>query len=145
MSLFALASGTLIADPQRRAGTKATFGTATLRVAADDAEKILVSIIAFGTDGERLLEYSKGDALAVSGRGRLTSWTGRDGAQKYCISIIVEQIAAAKPAPRPRASPRSAAPRKRARHQQTSFPLGHGSPLPDDDVAGLWREAALVR
>jgi hypothetical protein len=33
MSLFALASGTLIADPQRRSGTKAAFGTATLRVA----------------------------------------------------------------------------------------------------------------
>jgi hypothetical protein len=44
MSLFALAAGTLIADPQRREGTKTTFGTATLRVAADDAEKILVSI-----------------------------------------------------------------------------------------------------
>ena len=73
-SLRLLASGALISDPQRRGGAKGPFTTATIRATGD--ESVLVSVIAFATDGERSLEYSKGDALAVSGRARLASWTG---------------------------------------------------------------------
>ena len=94
-SLRLLASGALISDPQRRDGAKGPFTTATIRATGD--ESVLVSVIAFATDGERSLEYSKGDALAVSGRARLASWTGRDGTKKHGISVVAEQIAAAKP------------------------------------------------
>jgi hypothetical protein len=71
MSLHVLATGFLVGDPQRREGAKGPFTTATIR--ADGDEPILVSIIAFGDEGERLLGLTKGDALAVSGRARLTN------------------------------------------------------------------------
>jgi single-stranded DNA-binding protein len=73
MSFYVLASGALIADPQCRAGAKGAFTTATIRANGDEA--VLVSVIAFGDEAGRLLEFVKGDALAVSGRARLTSWT----------------------------------------------------------------------
>jgi single-stranded DNA-binding protein len=100
-SLFALASGALIADPAARDGAKGRFATATIRAGSGD-EAVLVSVIAFSGEAERLLEYGKGDALAVSGRASLRSWVGRDGAEKHGLSIVADQIAAAKPRPRQR-------------------------------------------
>lgn len=105
MSLHILASGTLIADPQQRQGAKGPFTIASLRVATADTPT-LVSLIAFGAEAERLLGHGKGDALAVSGRARLTSWTARDGVEKHGLSLIAEQIASAKP--RSRVANRSA-------------------------------------
>ena len=132
MSLYALATGILVSDPQRRAGAKGPFTTATIRANGDEA--VLVSIIAFGAEGERLLEFVKGDALAVSGRARLTSWTGRDGAEKHGISLVAEQIAAAKPylrCPTPR--------RASGRRSSAMRPARESSPLlPVDRVDDLW-------
>ena len=85
MSLHVLASGALIGDPQRREGAKGPFTTATIRVNGDKA--VFVSAIGFGAEGERLLEFAKGDAIAVAGRARLTGWTGRDGTNKHGISL----------------------------------------------------------
>jgi single-stranded DNA-binding protein len=99
--LFALASGSLIADPAARDGAKGRFATATIRAGSGD-EAVLVSVIAFGGEADRLLEHVKGDALAVSGRASLRAWTGRDGAEKHGLSVVVDQIAAAKPRPRQR-------------------------------------------
>jgi len=90
MSLHVLASGALISDPQRCEGLKGTFTTAALRAASGE----VVSIIAFSAaEAERLLDFVKGDAVAVGDRGRLTSWTGHDGAEKHGISVLAAQIA----------------------------------------------------
>lgn len=129
MSLFALASGALIADPQRREGAKGPFAIATLRVATGGEESALVSIIAFSAEAERLFEYVKGDALAISGRAKLTAWTGRDGAERHGLSIVAEQIASARPRPRPAAPPRQ---RRPARARDTAT----GDPRPFDDEIG---------
>src|ERR1051325_8369349 len=95
MSLFALASGSLIADPNRRTSGKGSdFAIATLRTATEDGS-ILVSLIAFGVQAEELLGHKQGDALSISGRAKLTEWTGRDGEQHHGLSLVVEQIASA--------------------------------------------------
>jgi single-stranded DNA-binding protein len=94
VSLYTLATGTLIADPVRRTGAKGDFATATLRAATDD-DAILVSVIAFGDTTETLLEHRHGSTLAVSGRARLSSWTGRDGAECHGLSVVAEQITSA--------------------------------------------------
>ena len=99
MSLYTLATGNLIADPVRRTGAKGDFATATLRVATDD-DAILVSVIAFGDTAETLLEHRHGSTLAVSGRAKLSSWTGKDGAQHSGMSVVAEQIASASAARR---------------------------------------------
>lgn len=125
-----LASGALISDPQRRDGAKGAFTTATICTTGD--EPALVSVIAFGSVGERLLEYSKGDALAVSGRARLTSWTGRHGTEKHGVSVVVDQIAAVKLKPQRRA----AAPARRV--AQRRLPSPTSVPLLNDRLDDLW-------
>ena len=126
MSLHLLAAGALIGDPQRREGAKGRFTTATIRVAT--GEPAAVSIIAFGELADRLLEFVTGDAIAVSGRARLTNWTGRDGTERHRISVVVEQIAAAKPQRRRAAGPKARKPQD---------PI---AALPDDFIGDLWPE-----
>ena len=49
--LSILATGTLVADPRRRtSATGKDYATASLRVPAEDAEAMLVSLIAFNAD-----------------------------------------------------------------------------------------------
>ena len=88
-----LATGTLVADPRRRtsAGGK-DFATASMRVPAEDSEAMLVSIIAFNADAvAALLALVKGDACAVAGRAKLTSWE-KDGAVHHGLSVTGDQV-----------------------------------------------------
>jgi single-stranded DNA-binding protein len=137
MNLYVLATGALIGDPQRREGAKGPFATATIRVNGDEA--VLVSVIAFGAEAEQLCGFAKGDALAVSGRARLTSWTSRDGAEKHGISVVVEQIAAAKPRRRSAAAPQHRPAGTRVRYSPPRSARDSGPPMPQDPVDDLWR------
>jgi single-stranded DNA-binding protein len=128
VSLHILASGTLAASPQRREGGRGPFTTATVRTASD--EPVFVSVIAFGDHAKRLMEFSKGDPIAISGRGRLTTWNGPDGTARHGISVAADQIIGAKPRSRRSAPPRRKPPAR---------PVGHTAPLlPDDGVSDLW-------
>lgn len=140
MSLHALATGTLVADPQRREGRKGPFATTTIRVQTED-EAIILSVIAFGETAERLLALTKGDAVSVAGRAKLSTWTGRDGAERHGLSIVVDQIAAAKPQ-RPTDSPR--APHRRSPRAYRAAPAepAAGAPaMADDPLDDLWPAA----
>lgn len=88
-----LATGTLITDPQRRTSAAGkAYATASLRVPSDGADAVLVSLIAFATDAvDALLADSKGDALAVAGRAKLSIWTGRDGAACHGLAVTAER------------------------------------------------------
>jgi single-stranded DNA-binding protein len=94
MSLFVLATGTLVSDPIRRSGAKGDFATASLRVATDEGA-ILVSVIAFSDLASQLLTYQQGSAVAISGRARLSEWVGRDGTEHHGLSLVADQIAGA--------------------------------------------------
>jgi single-stranded DNA-binding protein len=129
--LHLLASGKLIADPQRREGAKGSFSTAAIR-----AEDTVVSLIAFQDAAARLLELAKGDAIAVSGQARLTSWTGRHGTEKHGISLVAEQLISTKPLSR---TAREAKLRRSHRHRSTARQRANGSfELADDPVDDLW-------
>ncbi len=97
--MYVLVTGTLVADPMRRSGAKGDFATASIRVATEDGA-ILISAISFQTLAEQLLSHRQGDALSIAGRGKLTSWTGRDGAEKHGVSVTIDQIASASAARR---------------------------------------------
>ena len=144
MSLYVLAAGALIADPQRREGAKGAFATAVIRVEA--GEPTIVSAIAFGDTAERLLELAKGDAIAVSGRAQVKSWTDREGVTQRGLSIVAEQIATAKPRPgAAEAQPGAGAPSRprRARPPNRSYPKSRPIPdLPDDRVDDLYADIA---
>jgi hypothetical protein len=126
MSFFALVSGTLAADPQARISSNGKpYAIGTIR--EDD---LFVSWIAFGEHVKRLVDFGKGDALALGGKAKLTQWTGRDGVERHGVSLVVETIAAAKPAPQPR-KPSN----KKARG--AGF-LAPSRQIPDDRVDDLW-------
>jgi hypothetical protein len=56
---------------------------------------------------EALLEHREGATIAVAGPAKLSEWTGRDGAAKHGLSLIVDQLASAASARRADASRRS--------------------------------------
>ena len=94
MSLSILAQGTLIAEPVTRTGERGkAFVTATLRTPVDGDEAILVSLIAFAGEPRALLAaLKKGDSVACTGPAKLTSWTGKDGAENRGISVVAEAV-----------------------------------------------------
>lgn len=91
--LTVLASGTLVRDPQQRTSAAGkAFATALMRCPAEDAEPTLLSLIAFSEAAVRaLLALQQGDALAVAGRAKLTSWE-RDGEQRHGLSVVADQV-----------------------------------------------------
>ena len=131
MSFFVLVSGTLAADPQARIGSNGKpFATGSIR-AGDGDDAVFVSFIAFGEHVKRLVDFGKGDALALGGKAKLTQWVGKDGVERHGVSITVETIAAAKPESRAR---KPASNRKRA----AAFLAPSPSQVPDDRVDDLW-------
>jgi len=76
------------------------------------------------------LEFAKGEALAVSGRTRLTNWTGRDGAERHGVAVVAEQIISVKPRSKSAARPR--------RH--TRSPYAGLRPMVSDRVDDLYAE-----
>ena len=91
--LSILASGTLVSDPRERTtATGKPYATASLRVACEDADAMLVSVIAFAADaGAALLALQRGDSVAIAGRAKLSSWT-KDGEQKHGLSVVVDKV-----------------------------------------------------
>jgi single-stranded DNA-binding protein len=126
MSIHAVVSGSLAHEPQQRSGSKAPFTIATIR--SDDE---YVSVVAFGSNGERLLEFAKGEPIAVSGRAKSTRWVGRDGVEKHGISLVVDQLISAKP----RDTRKQATPYARTRPTIRT----DGRTLANDGVDDLWQ------
>ncbi len=91
--LSVLASGTLVSDPRARTTAAGkTFATAQLRVPSEDSEAMLVSAIAFAPDAvAALLALTKGDAIAIAGRAKLTSWE-KNGEEKHGLSVVVDKV-----------------------------------------------------
>jgi len=95
--LTALAAGTLTADPVERTSTAGKpYATALMRVPCEDAEALLCSLIAFAPEAVRaLMLLTKGDGLAVAGRGKLTSWEAKNGEQRHGLSVVADQVLSA--------------------------------------------------
>jgi single-stranded DNA-binding protein len=98
--MHVLVSGVLVNDPARRTSQKGQpYTTANVRVANDDGS-FLASVVAFNAQAEQLALHRKGSALAISGRGKLSSWTSSDGTEQHGISIVAQDIASAEQARR---------------------------------------------
>jgi len=95
--LSVLATGTLTSDPvSRKTSAGKPYATALLRVPCEDGEPVLTSLIAFNTAAvEALLAHGKGETLAVTGRAKLSQWTGRDGQEVRGLSIVVDKCLSA--------------------------------------------------
>jgi single-stranded DNA-binding protein len=95
--LSILASGSLIADPKQRTGSSGKpFATAQARIPSDgEAASVLLSIIVFReTAMQALLALDQGDAIAVTGRAKLTTWQV-NGGERHGLSVVAEQVLSA--------------------------------------------------
>jgi single-stranded DNA-binding protein len=92
--LSVLASGTLIRDPEQRTSAAGkTYCTTLLRAPTEGEDAALVSVIAFSSTAvQQLLAHAKGDSIAVTGRGKLTSWTDKAGGEKHGLSVVAEGV-----------------------------------------------------
>ena len=92
MSITALVTGKLIADPDRRTGPSGKpFTLARVAAATEDGDA-LCSVIAFGPAGEQLAAMAKGDTVALTGRAKVTTWQGRDGEHKAGLNITADAL-----------------------------------------------------
>lgn len=89
--LDALISGKLIRDPITREGASGKpFCSFLLSVHTGDEQPVIVSGIAFGDIAERIDKLKKGDALAVIGMLKPSSWTDKTtGETKNGLSVTV--------------------------------------------------------
>lgn len=91
--LAVLCTGTLIGAPrQRTTATGKPYATASMRVPAEAADAMLVSVIAFDAEAvAALLALAKGDSCAIAGRAKLSSWT-KDGEEKHGLSVVADKV-----------------------------------------------------
>lgn len=92
MTITALAVGKLIATPEQRTSASGKpYVRATLAAHDGDADS-LVSVVAFGTAAEQLGALAKGDTIAIQGRAKVSTWTGRDGTAKAGLSVTADVV-----------------------------------------------------
>lgn len=96
MALDVLAQGKLVKQPeQRTAANGRPYALAQIAVATDEGD-VLANCIAFRAEAvDALLALDKGDACAVAGRGKVSTWTNRDGETRASLSITVEAVLSA--------------------------------------------------
>jgi single-stranded DNA-binding protein len=120
MSITALVTGKRIAAPEQRTGASGKPYVRATIAAHDGDGDALVSVIAFGSVAEQLGSLAKGDTVAVNGRAKASTWTGRDGSAKAGLNVTADSLltayqlkhkrkalvtpAAEAPSPRPTAS-----------------------------------------
>ena len=88
----ALISGKLIRDPALKVGPSGKpFCNFLLSVHTGDESPVVVSGIAFADVAEKIAKLKKGDAVAVVGPMKPTTWTDRaSGEERHGLNITVQ-------------------------------------------------------
>jgi single-strand DNA-binding protein len=91
--LDALISGKIIRDTELKISAKgAKYTQFLLSVGIGEESPTIISGVAFGEVAERIAELCKGDALAVVGALKPSSWNDKDtGELKHGLSLTVNQ------------------------------------------------------
>lgn len=92
MSITALVTGKLIADPDHRTGQSGRPFVLAKIAAHDGDSDALVSVMAFGTAVEQLAALAKGDTVLVNGRAKVSTWTGKEGTAKAGLSVTADVV-----------------------------------------------------
>ncbi len=92
MSISALVTGKIIATPEQRTGASGKPYVRATMAAHDGEADSLVSVIAFGSAAEQLGALAKGDTIAIQGRAKVSTWTGRDGTAKAGLSVTADVV-----------------------------------------------------
>lgn len=137
MSLHILAQGQLTADPvSRESKSGKPFVTAQLRVTAEN-ESLLLSVVAFDEAVcDILARLKKGDAAAVSGRAKPTSWLGQNGEQRRGLSVVAASALAIEPKARKATSIRGPRRPRYTQKHQPGYDIGDWQP-PESDLSDI--------
>lgn len=92
MSITALVTGKLIATPEQRTGASGKLYVRATLAAHDGEGDSLVSVMAFGSVAEQLGALAKGDTVAINGRAKVSTWTGRDGSPKSGLNVTADVV-----------------------------------------------------
>lgn len=93
----AIASGRLIRDPEALTGKSgAEFAVATIAVATQGENDLLLKLVAFKSTATELLGLSKGDAVSATGRIQARGYIAKDtGEAKAAIELVVDKLLSA--------------------------------------------------
>lgn len=97
MAIVASIYGRLGKEP-KQGTTKTGKDMTTAAIAVDvgregEADSTLwVSILAFGANSEKLVKHQPGDMVAVTGRLGRGKFTGRDGLERECWSMMADSL-----------------------------------------------------
>jgi single-stranded DNA-binding protein len=95
MSLDLLASGSLIRDPQVKTSSNGNAYTAALlSVATGGEDRQIVSVIAWGSVGEKLARFKAGDSISVTGPAKLGIYE-KNGETRPSLSVTANGILSA--------------------------------------------------
>lgn len=138
MSITALVTGRLLADPEQRTGASGKAFT-TARLAADgEGDSFLVSVIAFGTAAEALAALTKGDTASIAGRSKPKAWTSKEGELRAGLDVVAEQVMSVYGVRRKRAAAAGDAeppsPGRSARVARSDKPQGQPRASADDEA-----------
>lgn len=101
-----LLTGALHSDPQARTSqTGKPFTTGKLKADAGENGPVWVSIIGFQEQAERLATLKAGQAVAITGRAKLTAWLNKTGEPCAGLDVVIDELATLKARPRPQPQP----------------------------------------
>lgn len=93
-----LATGRLAAAPEVRTGPSGKpYTTARLLCPAGEGGDTSISVIAFGETAEHLATIPRGVSVSLTGRAKLTRWTGKDGTERTGLSVVADALLHARP------------------------------------------------
>lgn len=96
--ITSLISGKLIADPKSgqssngKAWCRALVSCPTHASKESDSDYLIVSLIAFGDEAEKLCRLGKGDSISATGSTKINQWQNKDGETKSTLDIVVNHL-----------------------------------------------------
>ncbi len=113
--ITANASGRLAFDA-REINTRSGKPMTQARMACQDGDSptLWIDLVAFGDNAAWLARCAKGDRVSAIGTLKLNRWTGKDGAEKECLQLVVDNMLCNAPKPKNAKKPSQPKPKSQA-------------------------------
>ena len=92
MSVFALITGTLHANPEPRTGPSGKPYTRAAILHRDGETSAFVRVVAFGSLADELAALRRGDVLTVVGRAKLNAYLSKQGEPAAGLEVVVDRL-----------------------------------------------------
>lgn len=113
---------TLAKDPnpvQTKTGTPMATGYGFAKLKGNDTPDLGLSVVAFGSVAEALLNHQKGQSIQISGDLEIRVYQNREGQQVEQLQITLDMLASAKSTKPVRSTPRQAKGNQQGQYNQS--------------------------